>query len=463
MKQAFSYLLLLFFISGFSQDITHTISLEAYLGYVKKYHPIVKQTHLIISEGEAKLLKSRGAFDPKIAVDYNRKKFDDSKYYNKLNTVFKIPTWYGVELKATYENNDGKYLNPELNTPDDGLYSAGVSVSLAKGLFMNERMATLKQAKLFTQQAQAEQQLVVNDIIYNALSSYFNWLKNYQSLKTYEAFTENAKTRLEIVKKSYFAGDKPAIDTLEAGINLKNRLVDLEKAKIGYIKSKLALSNYLWIENNIPLELEDAVIPDLNTIYVVDQVLNSSILNEEAVDITNHPKIRALQVKRDILTIDKKLKTNNLLPTIDLQYNFLTTDFGPLSSLNTANYKSGLQVNFPLFLRKERGDLKLAKIKLQDVRLDLVATEVSLKNKIQSNIQEITSYTNQHTILLDLVEDSKKLVQGEDRKFDIGEGSLFLVNYREVKLIESQLKRIDAEYQLLNSKTRLLRTLSSLY
>ncbi|PHO00808.1 transporter, partial [Rhodobacteraceae bacterium 4F10] len=42
------------------------LSLEEYLGYVKKYHPIIKQAELITNTNEAKLLKARGAFDPKI-------------------------------------------------------------------------------------------------------------------------------------------------------------------------------------------------------------------------------------------------------------------------------------------------------------------------------------------------------------------------------------------------------------
>ncbi|GAL77826.1 multidrug efflux protein outer membrane component [Algibacter lectus] len=115
-------IIVLFLMSsvGFSQENDTVLSLEEYLGYVKKYHPIVKQAQLITTESEAKLLKSRGAFDPKLEVDYNRKKFKSTTYYDKLNSTFKIPTWYGIELKANYENNDGTYLNPEYNTPDDG-------------------------------------------------------------------------------------------------------------------------------------------------------------------------------------------------------------------------------------------------------------------------------------------------------------------------------------------------------
>ncbi|WP_435181686.1 TolC family protein [Cellulophaga omnivescoria] len=445
-----------------AQETDSILSLEEYLGYVKKYHPIVKQARLITTESEAKLLKSRGAFDPKIEVDYANKEFKGTNYYDKLNAAFKIPTWYGVELKANYENNEGVYLNPEYNTPEDGLYSAGVSVSLAKGLLTNKRMATLKQAKLYTQQAAAKQKLVVNDFLFDATEAYFNWLKNYKAKLVYTAYLKNAEIRLLNVKKSFFAGDKPAVDTLEASINYKNRLLDIEKARIGYIKSKLEVSNFLWLQNNVPLEITNAITPDTTTINSINTVLNSSLLNTTEELVENHPKLRELQIKKNILTIDKRYKTNNLLPKIDLQYNFLSSDYQNLDSFNSANYKTGLAISFPLFLRKERADLKLTKVKLQDIDFDIMATKVSLSNKIESGLQEIDSYTNQHTIVRDLVKDYKKLVYTEERKFNLGEGSLFLVNYREVKLIETQLKEIDTEYNLFLSKSKLLSVITML-
>lgn len=449
------------FSMSYAQEMDSVLTLEEYLGYVKKYHPIVKQAQLISTEGELKLLKSRGAFDPKLEVDYSQKTFEGTEYYDKLNSTFKIPTWYGIEFKGSYEINDGYYLNPESTTPEDGLYSVGVSVSVLKGLLMNDRMALLKTAKLYNLQAEEKQKIAVNEILYKAISTYFNWLKNYQSKLLFSDYLINAETRLLNIKKSYAAGDKPAVDTLEAKINFRSRQLDLEKAKIGYIKSKLELSNYLWLEDNLPLELQENINPDVNTINAIDIVLTNSILNSEDA-LENHPKLKTLELKKDILTVDKRLKSNNLLPTLDLQYNFLMSDFDQPNSLNTSNYKSGLKFSFPLFLRKERADLKLAKVKLQNVDFDISATKVNLKNKIEATLQEIASYESQYDILYDLVEDYNQLVKSEERKFTLGEGSLFLVNYREVKLIESQLKKIDTEYQLFNSKSNLLRVVNTL-
>ncbi|MBD0831850.1 TolC family protein [Aestuariibaculum sediminum] len=437
-------------------------TLEEYLGYVKQYHPIVKQAQLIATEGEIKLLKARGAFDPKIEVDYNRKKFSGTEYYDKLNAAFKIPTWYGIELKANYENNDGYYLNPESNVPDDGLYSAGVSMSLAKGFLANERMATLKQSKLYKDISLNKQSLVVNEVLYNAVEAYFNWLKNYQEYKVYNDYQNNAKERLNNVVASFEAGDKPAVDTLEASINYNNRALDVEKSRIKYIKSQLELSNYLWLQDDTPVELDYSLIPDENSLFIADRVLNSSLLEVTDDLLNEHPKIQSLTLKREQLVFEKRLNSNNLLPKIDLQYNFLTSDYERINTLNTRNYKAGLNVSMPLFLRKERADLKLTKLKLQDIDFNLSSTKVTLLNKINAVQQEIDSYEKQRSIVEKLVTDYKHLVTAEEMKFELGEGSLFLINYREVKLIETELKNIEVENKVLITKAKFAEILNTL-
>ncbi|WP_440881875.1 TolC family protein [Tenacibaculum sp. C7A-26P2] len=447
-------------LSLFSQKNSDMLSLEEYLGYVKKFHPIVKQAKLISSEGEVKLMKARGGFDPKIEIDFDKKLFKQTRYYNKLSNTFKIPTWYGVEIKANYETNDGIYLNPELKTPKEGLLSAGVSMSLMRGLLINDRMAALKKAKLFNLQTKQEQKILINKIIYEATKTYFKWLKSYRSKEIYLNYLSNAQTRLLNIKKSFESGDKPAIDTLEASINLKNRKLDLEKAKINYIKIKLETSNFLWTVGNTPLELKEEIYPDNKTIKIIDQVLNSSIKNANQFNIEYHPKLIKLELKKKSMIVEKKLRLNNLLPKLDIQYNFLSSKYRSINSFNTSNYKGGIKMNFPLFLRKERGELKLIKLKIKELNFDIATNKVNLKNKINATVKQIESYEQQYIILNELITDYESLVKSEERKFSLGEGSLFLVNYREVKLIENQLKFIDTEYKYLLSKSELLRTLN---
>lgn len=451
-----SVLIILFLIGKVSaQDNSQILSLEEYLGYVKSFHPIVKQANLVINKSEAKLMKARGAFDPKLEVDYNRKKFKNSTYYNKLNASFKIPVWFGIEFKGNFEENTGTFLNPQDNIPTDGLYSAGVSIPLAKGLLTNKRMATLRQSRLYIKQARADRQILINDILYEATKAYFKWLKQYNEKRVYENFVQNAEIRFNGIKKSFTAGDKPAIDTVEARITVNNRKLSLEKSRIKFIKSSLELSNYLWLTNNTPIELKEDIIPDKNTFKIADAILNTSGFDIESFDIESHPKLKSLDYKVKGLYIEKRLKRNNLLPQIDLHYNFLSQTPEEINTFNSNAYKSGLNVRFPLFLRKERGDLKLAQIKLQDTKFNLQNTRLSLRNKIDTINKELESFSIQSTYTFNIVNDYSTMVTAEERKFSLGESSLFLVNSRESKLIDAKLKAIDLENRFLNTKANL--------
>ena len=454
------YLLYVFLFTltrfGFSQN-TDVLQFSEYLGYVKNYHPIVKQANLIINESEATLLKARGSFDPKLEVDYIKKKFKSTEYYDKLNATFKIPTWYGVELKGNFEQNSGTFLYPEATVPTNGLYNVGISISVARGLLINERMAILRQAKLFQRQAKADNQLLVNDILYKASKTYFQWLKTYQEKRVYEDFLENAKLRLQGVKRSYQVGEKPAIDTTEAHIAYNNRKLNLEKVKLNYVKASLELSNFLWI-NDIPVEVQDYIIPDTQILDYIDEALQIDDINLYQ-NLDSHPKLQSLNYKYNSFEFDRRLKQNNLLPQIDLQYNFLSETPDTFNSFNTSNYKAGLAISFPLFLRKERADLKLTNYKLQAVDFDRKSESIALKNKLNSVLQEINSYENQILIADKIVSDYMILLKGEERKFEIGESSLFLVNSRESKLIENKLKAIELENLWLTSKSKLFNVL----
>ncbi len=431
-----------------------------YMGYVKKYHPMVKSANLEISQAQANLMMARGAFDPKIEIDFDKKQFKEKEYYSILNSSFKIPTWYGIELKAGFDNNEGVYINPENTVPSLGLTSIGINVPLGQGLIINQRMVAVKKAKLEILLSQSERKLQTIMVLYDAAIAYFNWKKNYSEVLLYQQYLSNAKTRNIGITTLIKNGDKPAIDSIEAGIILKNRRLNLEEAQLKLTKSKLELSNYLWLDNNIPLELQDNLIPEENLKKSIKELLNTNELLESNKSITNHPKINALENKVNILTLERKLKSNQLLPKIDLKYHLLSEPYD-LNQSNTKNYKLGLNFNFPLFLRKERGSLQIAKFKIQDVNLELELEKVHLTNKILAQQTEIKSLENQMNLSADLVTDYKLMLSSEEKLFSFGESSIFLLNTRENNLVSAQLSNIALENRYYNSNALLYKILAN--
>ena len=261
-------ILILFLFIGINLHGQNLVSREftynEFIGYVKKYHPLVKNANLEINKAQANMIVARGGFDPNIEVDFSKKQFKNNEYYSILNSSFKIPTWYGIDIKAGFDNSEGIYLNPENTLPNQGLTSLGISVPLGQGLIINQRMADLRKAKVQIQLSQSERKIEAIGILFDASVAYFNWKKTFSEFQLYEEFTKNAQIRFEGIQSLIKQGDKPAIDSIEAGIIVKNRLLGIEESRLKLAKAKLELSNYLWLENNIPFELSDDLIPEIN-------------------------------------------------------------------------------------------------------------------------------------------------------------------------------------------------------
>nr|WP_314835994.1 TolC family protein [uncultured Flavobacterium sp.] len=460
MKQLLIAFLLLGF-AAFGQEFSaKELTYTEFLGYVKKYHPLVKNANLEINKAQANLMMARGGFDPKIEVDFSKKQFKDKEYYSILNSSFKIPTWYGIEIKAGFDNNEGIYLNPENTVPNQGLTSLGISVPLGQGLFINQRMADVRKAKLQMKLSQSERKLQAITVLYDASLAYFNWKKNFNEVKLYEAYNKNAGIRFKGIKTSIIEGDKPAIDSIEAGILVKNRRLNLEDSKLKLAKAKLELANFLWLENNIPFELSEELIPETQLEFTIQESLKTNDLLNTDFSITNHPKINALQSKIDILNVEKKLKANMLLPKIDVGYSYLSEP-SYIDNYQFQDYKIGLDFYFPIFLRKERGSLKLAKYKVQETEFALDLEKVQLSNKINAQRMEIESLQRQKELIKGLVEDNLTMLNSEERLFSFGESSLFLINTRENNLVSAQLSQIALENRFYVSNSELFKIMAN--
>ena len=433
---------------------------DEFLGYVKKYHPLVKTANLEISRAQANLMMARGGFDPKIEVDFDKKQFKNQEYFSILNSSFKIPTWYGIEIKAGFDNNEGIFLNPENTVPNQGLTSLGITVPLGQGLFINQRMADVRQAKIQLKLSQAERKLQAIEVLYDASIAYFNWKKNYSEVQLYEEYNRYALIRFEGIKSLIKEGDKPAIDSVEAGIIVKNRILNLEDSSQKLAKAKLELSNFLWLENNIPLELADELIPELQLEFTIQESLRTNDLLNTDFSIINHPKISALQSKIDILNVERKLKANMLLPKVDVGYSYISEP-SYIDNYRFEDYKVGLDFSFPLFLRKERGSLKLTKFKVQETEFALDIETVQLTNKINAQKVEITSLVKQKELIKALVQDNLTMLSSEERLFSFGESSLFLINTRENNLVLSQLSRIALENRFYISNSELFKIMAN--
>ena len=352
------------------------------------------------------------------------------------------------------------YLNPENSTSNQALTAIGISVPLGQGLFINQRMADLKKAKIQYNLSQSEIKLQAITVLYDASLTYFNWKKNFTEVKLYEKYNKQANLRYTALKKLIELGDKSAIDSIEASIIVKNRTLNLLDSQLKLAKARLELSTFLWLENNTPVEIKEDLTPEEILDTTIEETLNTNQLTTSEKILDNHPKINVLQNKIEILTIDKKLKANMLLPKVDISYSYLSEPKS-FDSYQFNNYKVGVSFYYPLFLRKERGSLKLAQLKLQDAQYSLNLEKVQLQNKIISYQTEIQSIKSQKKIIHSLVKDHIQMLNSEERLFSFGESSVFLINTRENNLVSAQLSEITLENRYFISHAELFKIIGN--
>lgn len=430
-------------IFSFGQKGDSVLTFQEYVWYIKKYHPVVAQADLLVKGSESVTQSAKGGFDPYIQGSIDQKQYDDKKYYNYTNAGLKVPTWFGVTVKSGIDNNSGTFLNPENTNPSKGLWYAGISVPLGQGLLIDERRAALKKAQVYAKFTLAQKQKMVNDLLFDAVNEFWKWTQAHQKLKIYKDAVQLAEERFLGVKRSFTLGDKPAIDTLEAFIQLRNREISLNQATIEYRERRLMVSNYLWYENNTPLEIGINLVPDQFLSATQFATVNESTLQEMVEELaSSHPEMQLYGFKLDNLTIEKKLKAEKLKPKLDVSYNALTEPVGSESWANFSaeNYKFGASLSFPLFLRKERGDLQLTKFKIQETEIGQQQKLLQLQNKLSAYFNEQQLLKEQLKMVQQSVDNYERLLSAEKQKFSIGESSLFLINSRENKLIEAQLK-----------------------
>lgn len=444
MKIKSKFVLLLVFVVvcrlGFAQQSnTSVLSLDMFLKMVKQHHPVAKQAENILESAEANQLLAKGGFDPKLYYDFKNKFFEGKNYYALNDGGFYIPTWFGLEIKGGIEKNEGYNLNPENTTPANGNVYSQFSLPLLQGLIIDERRATLKQARLFKELSVYDKINTLNELLFKAGKAYWDWHLAYNNLKVFESAVTLSQVRFDAVTTTYKLGDRPAIDTVEANIQLQDRILNLQQARLEFRTKSLLLSNFLWLENETPIEINESTIPDLNILQQDEfTVFFQRVKNIDSV-INTHPNLKIYEFKIKQLQVEEQFKKDKLKPFLKLNYNplFVADNFN--ASFQN-NYKWGISFGFPILLRKERGDLHLTKIKIENTVYENKIKRVEILNKTKAGLNEYNNYQLQSNIYNKNVSNYEKLWLSEKKLFDNGESSLFMINSREMSYINAQLK-----------------------
>jgi outer membrane protein TolC len=391
-----------------------------------------------------------------VQYDAERKAVSGLEYYTYQNAEVKYPTPYAATLKTGIDYANGVNASNELTIGNQSYI--GIEMPLLKDLMIDKRRAAIQQAKIYQTLSTLEQQNTINTVLFDASVAYAQWAAAFKLKNLFEEYLRTAQNRVRLIAISYKNGDRSMMDTIEAYTQVQNVSLLLQDAKLKWTQASILLSQFLWTNESKPYLISEIYAPDttLLTNYILEEKFNERV--ESA--MTNHPLLKIGLNKLQSLEVERKLKKQSLLPTLNIGANLLNKGSNAFTNWNSGylanNNKLNVLFKMPLLLREGKGNYQNALLKIKEVETIQQNKQWEIQTKMNFYNQEENNINSQVVINNAMLNNFSSLLKNEELRFNQGESSLFLINSRENKVIETKQKQVDLQFKLLKAKYGLI-------
>lgn len=422
---------------GAQRSAVPSLTLDAFLARVVATHPVARQADWARRQVSAELRAARGGFDPAIVAGWELKRFNGVGYYDEVDARLTVPTPWGVDLKLGWDRAAGQIINPERKTPGAGLLAAGVSIPIGPRLLTDERRTALRQAELAEEAAEAERLGALARLTQNAAREWGAWAEAEARARIAEEGVALAAFRLEAVRRRVVAGDAASIDSVEAVAEWERRRVVALEATAARAATRLAVAGYLWREDGTPDSLAARAVPSL---AMTVMGLPGPAAVRRAVEA--HPSVAQARARFLQADAQRRLSAFSVLPSASVEVSSLAagTSFGGVPTGGASDYKASAAVRLPLLARRELGRLAATEARAQQLALDRDRIRREVELTAERARVELEAIAAQGEAQARVVAASEALLAAEQRRFDVGESSLLIVNLRERAVLDERLR-----------------------
>ncbi|MBI3789892.1 MAG: TolC family protein [Gemmatimonadetes bacterium] len=419
------------------------VTLAEFRARVAAYHPVARAARASLAAAEQDVRVARGAFDPTLSAEWDRKRYDGKTYYDEVAAELKVPTPVGADVKVAIERTLGANVNPQVVTPSAGLLTVGISIPFGQRMLTDERRAALQAARATRDAADGERASALNRLLLAAVKEYARWYEAVQREKVARDGIALASFRLDAVRRRFQNGEAPAIDTLEARLEVQRREGQLVEARQALVNARIAAAAYLWDEAVRPVELALLAVPALEaTAVAVDSARLAGWIAEAE---RAHPEVTRTGARVRALEAQRGLVAQQVLPLMGLDLALVRAGDDAQKGALEDNYKAGAFLKSPVLFLKERGRLGAVNERLDALRLDLARIRREIGNGARSAANDLTAAERLLALQRSTVVQAELLLAGEQRRFDAGESSLLVVNLRERLLLDEEVRLAQLE------------------
>lgn len=436
---------ILAFLFTFSTSLSHAqdkhpslLFLSDLIQMTDTNYPKLINKKLEVDIAEDNIFSSKGVFDLNLDIETYKK----WGYYNHeiLNVQISqyLPIWGAQILSGwRYGNGDFATYDQFLETKSDGEFFGSLKIPILKNGTFDKNRFELKEKQIEYEYAKS---LFSTHRLrtHNSVSKlYWKWLAKNQIVKIYQELLSLALKRDAALKVQVDKGDKAQIHLLDNKLAIQSRQAMLISAKrdLASINQKLEMFFNGFGDNALGYLTKKAA-PNYPPPF--------SLTWQDTKWIENHPELKILNLKRQLLQNEIRLEKNQILPKLDLKLS-VEKDVGQTTNtLQDEEFKTGLIFSFPLQNRKSRGKLSAQKIKSQKVDNKITFLKTSFTTNSKMIHKNLDFAKQEIDFQKQSVNTSYELQKAEETKFENGMSDLLILNIREEKLAKSKVDLINA-------------------
>jgi outer membrane protein TolC len=352
---------------------------------------------------------------------------------------FQGMSWFaGYQLgTGTFASYDGK-----LQTDTGGEYKAGLRMPLLRDRPVDARRADLQKALIGRRIADlgVDQQRLL--IVQLATRRYYEWVAAGQRYRVAQAVLKVAEERDSQLREAARLGQIPSIDVTDNQRAILTRRAQVIEAQRGLQQAAIELSLFYRDATGNPVLPEESRLPA--AFPAMREIDEQRLADDIELALKRRPEVRRFREQRNQVEIDRKLAQNQLLPNVDVVLSFS-------SQLGERRVRRGpndvmASLIFDLLAQrraaKSRDLAALARIEQFDQRERFARDQIAAE--VRDAYSALKAAYERARVLRQEVEVARQLEVAERVRFELGEGTLFLVNLREQAAYETELREVAA-------------------
>ena len=447
MTRAFVMTLLFALVSVAQERVDFPLRLADVLASVERNYPPLLAALQEGNLAEADVLAAQSRFDLTFRARVDN---ETLSYYpnTRFDVGFDQPlALQGMSVIGGYRVSDGTIASYAggLQTRDLGEWRTGLRIPLFRDRAFDSRRAELRKAELGRVLAKMsiDQQKLV--IVQAATRRYWDWAAAGKRFEVAKSILGIALNRDRFLREQVEAGALPQFEVADNDRIILQRRSAVVEAERAMQQTAIELSLYYRDDNGKPvLPRVEQVPSEFGAVGTLDAArLEADI--ERA--IARRPEVRRLDAQREQNRVDMKLAKNQRLPAIDIVTGF-AQDYGdiqkPVTKLATNELKSAIVFELPFQRRNATARLRASEAR--EAQFD--QRDRFIRDQIRAEVQDaysaVSAAHERARLLRQEVDATRKVEEAERARFELGEGTLFVLNQRELATADAEFRYVAA-------------------